>query len=305
MDEIPRTVWFSLAVKRGGRSGGRIEWYSFKLSSSDDVRCGTRDRDCFCCRHVHRNLRDCPTLLSPEAVSWVDDDDDAAADEGGQGVGFIGGLPLPWGEVYDPLTNQWTALPDPPTRGPTTTMAAAVGDDHGHGLLLLLLLLLRPSDGDLYQYDAVSNSWKVYHDIPKPQKRRFPYPESIEGQPSVVAVGRNLYWFHAKKGNLFAFDLDRHILYSSDLVDFTFALGSPTEETWKIVMHQSWAILGAIVSVCYFEPTLQRPTPTASSTASPTENHSPNKDDTIIIIMTADTSSIVSNSQLPRPSQTD
>ncbi|KAJ4833075.1 hypothetical protein Tsubulata_001050 [Turnera subulata] len=172
-----------LEVERGGGGKKRIEWYSFKLSS-DDVKCKTRDPGCFCCKHVHRNLRDCPTLWSPRVISRVDDDHGEE-----NGWGLLGNhlyrlgerrirrppLPMaaphmfhrpeliteasvdaidlgrpeegwkrkprmltprcnpatltvggklyvlgggrhdqgPWGEVYDPSTNKWTALPDP------------------------------------------------------------------------------------------------------------------------------------------------------------------------------------------------
>ncbi|KAJ4840672.1 hypothetical protein Tsubulata_022585 [Turnera subulata] len=320
----PRSVWFSLEVegRGGGGRGERLEWYNFKLSSStsdDDVKCETRDPGCFCCRHVHRDLRDCPSLLSPRAVSW-EDGEDPRGDEHGWGLlgdhlyrlggcrriqvekpkpedpgfwSYLGPIPRalrdvdaldltrpeegwkrrprmltrryepaavaaggklyvyggrqeqeesrrrkgfygegddddsdyeggPWGEVYDPTTNAWTALPDPPSSfhfSEAATLSGVVFKDGGRRLLTLLDI----SGGKLLVYDTVANSWKRYEeDLPK--LKNFPAPYA--GWGPAVAVRQTLYWFSAKTGNLFGYDLDKKVVYSSELVDFTFAFGS-------------------------------------------------------------------------------
>ncbi|KAJ4847366.1 hypothetical protein Tsubulata_018008 [Turnera subulata] len=323
----PRSVWFSLEVegRGGGGRGERLEWYNFKLSSSsdeDDVKCETRDPGCFCCRHVHRDLRDCPSLLSPRAVSW-EDEKDPRGDEHGWGLlgdhlyrlgghraiqvgeeklkpanpGFwncLGPMPRalrsvdaldltrpeegwkprprmltrryepaavaaggklyvyfgrreqeeeaaaagklgaygegdddsdyeggPWAEVYDPATNAWTALPDLPSGFSLCEAGIQSGVVLKNGRHLIVLIDI--ARGQVVVYDTVANSWKQHcEDLPKLKNLSPPYA----GRGPAVAVRQTLYWFSAETGNLFAYDLDREVVYSSELVDFTFAFGS-------------------------------------------------------------------------------
>ncbi|KAJ4823905.1 hypothetical protein Tsubulata_049538 [Turnera subulata] len=124
----------------------------------------------------------------------------------------------PWAEVYDPTSNTWDALPDPPFLPHEGFFLAGLepeeeddDDDKkkGGGSIIILSVI----DGVLMEYDVVSKSWKN-KDVPGGDLPN----ETQDGY--AVAVGRVMYWFCIVDHCLYGLDLDTYVLYTSKaLVD--------------------------------------------------------------------------------------
>ncbi|KAJ4849602.1 hypothetical protein Tsubulata_049539 [Turnera subulata] len=126
----------------------------------------------------------------------------------------------PWAEVYDPTSNSWDALPDPPfiPESCTCTLVAALeGDDDvddddkkdSGGSLIILSF----EDGALMEYNVVSKSWKNMYKFELNARWVL---LNLKSDGRAVAVGRVLYWFCGDGINcLYGLDLDTHVVYKS------------------------------------------------------------------------------------------
>ncbi|KAJ4832406.1 hypothetical protein Tsubulata_018941 [Turnera subulata] len=128
----------------------------------------------------------------------------------------------PWGEVFDPRTHKWTALPDPPpdpTNWPAfgTYIWAGLKDDGSFLVLPTHHRKLKPRK--LVVYDAPTNSWKEYH---IPLHHLYDHISHDRSGP-VVAVGSVLYWPNldidsqaaSANLNLLGYDWHHQILYQT------------------------------------------------------------------------------------------
>ncbi|KAJ4823033.1 hypothetical protein Tsubulata_012350 [Turnera subulata] len=118
----------------------------------------------------------------------------------------LGGVAdYPWGEVYDPGSNTWEALPDPPVV-PAPGFFSAGDDDNG------CVIILSVETGVVMEYYVGAKRWKMCE---LPANYYLP-PEPSHG--SAIAVGRVVYWHSIDTSHLYGLDLDTHDLYSGMLV---------------------------------------------------------------------------------------
>ncbi|KAJ4844530.1 hypothetical protein Tsubulata_026053 [Turnera subulata] len=122
----------------------------------------------------------------------------------------------PWGEVYDPATNTWEAMPRPPKILKHKFFWGGLEDDNEDdndgkkGSIIILSVL----DKILQEYNVATKSWNV-------SKLQKGFGGRIgDGNPGgpAVAVGRMLYWFCPYSCRLYGLHLDSHMLYKSELV---------------------------------------------------------------------------------------
>ncbi|KAJ4850551.1 hypothetical protein Tsubulata_028073 [Turnera subulata] len=128
-------------------------------------------------------------------LGWLTDDDDEQ----------------PWGEVYDPTSNTWEALPPPPKFLKCNFFWAGLEDDNDgkKGSIIILSVM----DERVLEYNVATKSWNV-SELPNGFGRHW---VGNPGGPA-VAVGRMLYWFCSNSCRLYGVHLDSHIVHKSELV---------------------------------------------------------------------------------------
>ncbi|KAJ4847696.1 hypothetical protein Tsubulata_021821 [Turnera subulata] len=127
-----------------------------------------------------------------------------------------GGEDQPWAEVYDPVSDSWEPLPEPPggPLRPEEYFGSLMAGDSEEGYLVFL-----ESSEKLLRYDVEKKSWRCYSNLP-----RLPSVDSTGRR--TICVGHVLYWFSAETGQLHAYDFRNQVGYSSELVDWTFGCNS-------------------------------------------------------------------------------
>ncbi|KAJ4823030.1 hypothetical protein Tsubulata_012345 [Turnera subulata] len=114
----------------------------------------------------------------------------------------------PWGEVYDPESNTWEALPDPPFIPKTGFFSAGLEEEEEDGCVIILSVLGRV----LMEYSVGAKRWKMC-ELPV---NRYLHTQHSDGP--AIAVGRVLYWYSIYTRCLYGLDLGTHALYAGKLV---------------------------------------------------------------------------------------
>jgi hypothetical protein len=113
----------------------------------------------------------------------------------------------PHGEVFDPVTGLWEALPDAPWRKKSQIISAALENPNR-------ILVASIDQGDIdagcfdtsatfFTYDVQNRSWECL----QPCRRNMHHDCPVGPRGTAIAVGNILYWI-TNKAKLLAYDLD-------------------------------------------------------------------------------------------------
>ncbi|KAJ4842499.1 hypothetical protein Tsubulata_027090 [Turnera subulata] len=117
----------------------------------------------------------------------------------------------PWAEVYDPISNTWEALPQPPEGFGYGFLSASLKDDNDEEKGSVVLF----QHGKVMEYHVANKCWSMT-ELPDSVYHAINDDKILHGP--TVAIGRMFYWFCMVTCRLHGLHLDTHILHTSDVM---------------------------------------------------------------------------------------